>query len=372
MGNRTSSASTNPGAPPPLLAAAVTGKDTEFAALWKEQLDPTQRGQTDSQNNNILHALFSCRVASSGDGPTKILRIIHTSLRDEDPKFLCQMYKAHNALGCTPLWILVAYGNTDLLQIVLQDLKDANLLQDDLPTLLSQPNYQGDTPLLATCSQGNLSMVKFLANQENMWQPDWLKRPNKKSTTPLQIVVANGHTDLLQYLLQQEEHMADNTPLWQPNSTAGLTLWHVCAERNFVAGLHLLWQHCAGKDNHDNILTRVTALKDRNGANPWHVAGFCGNVEVVQVWLDFVQQSSQANNAKWIIDATDGQGRTVYWLAMVQGHDAIGSLLEAAGAQTKEPARMIDEIQQAASRRASRRQQQPPSKLLDGNALLQK
>ena len=342
MGNRASS--TAPGAPPPLLTAAVTGDATAFAPLWATE---TNRRLQDRQQNNVLHALFSARAGQ----PAEILRLIH---EDSDPSLLIDLYTAPNQLGCTPLWILIAYGNVELLKIVLQRLKDAHLLQDKLPTLYTQPNHQGDSPLLATCSQGNLDMVQYLATvvPSSNGFGTLLTQANQKGTTPLQIAVANGHVALLEYLLS---HEPVRDQVWHTNA-AGLSLFHICAERNFAEGLRLLLQQVV------NDMNRVAALKDRNGANPLHVACFCGNADIVQVWLE-------VSDAADLLDQPDGQGRTAYWLAMVQGRDEIGVLLAQAGAQTTAPAQMLMEIREAQERRAAR-QNSNAKAAIDGNALL--
>ena len=106
MGNRSSSV--QPAGPPPLLAAAVMGDLTKFREHWtgEESLEIQ-----DSQQNNVLHALYSCR--RPGAQCVEILDRIHQSCSS-----ITGAYQARNNLGCTPLWILVAYGNVELLKHV--------------------------------------------------------------------------------------------------------------------------------------------------------------------------------------------------------------------------------------------------------------
>eukprot|EP00977_Amphora_coffeiformis_P026491 scaffold27034_cov171-Amphora_coffeaeformis.AAC.4 len=339
MGNRSSSTAVNPAAPPPLLSAAVTGDAATFAALWKD--DTNNRLCQDRQDNNVLHALFACRAPSGK--PSEILKLIHETLSTIE---LEDVYQARNQLGCNPLWILVAYGNVELLKLVLdysQD--DDSSLQSKLPKLVVQPNHQGDTPILATSSQGNTNMVKFLAasgllNAEQF--QNLLKQGNKKGTTPLQIVVANGHEDMLQFLLSEQ------------GATIQDQLWHVNAADHAIA-------------HDEKALEKILALTDKNGANPLHVAGFCGNAEIVQVWVDRII-AKQGESGIPLLDRTDGQGRTAYWISMVQSHEeTIGKVLAKAGVATDQPEKMIEEIKQARDRRAARQQTKPA---IDGNALL--
>lgn len=340
MGNRTSATQHHPSAPPPLLSAAVTGDAVAFAKLWEEALKNDSNAPIniikDRQDNNALHALFSCRSGK----PDEILRFIHTSVMDAAPQ-LVPLYAAVNQLGCTPLWILIAYGNVELLQLVMDLAASDDALRQVLPALVVQPNHQGDTPLLATCSQGNTAMVRYLmkcssnsrGTLEGENAPAWLivdnnkdgnnsmqallTQGNQRGTTPLQIVVANGHLELLQYLLSDECSLPADQ-IWNVNA-AGLSLFHICSERNFDAGLQASLNFALTADD-DGSLNKVLSLKDRNGANPLHVACFCGNVQVVKVWVDVItthtktSKDDSSSSAVALLDRTDGQGRTAYGL----------------------------------------------------------
>ena len=398
MGNRTSSTQQqHPSAPPPLLSAAVTGDAVAFAKVWEAMKNDSNDPICikDRQDNNVLHALFSCRSGK----PDEILRFIHTSVMDTAGQLLVPLYSAVNQLGCTPLWILIAYGNVELLKLVMELTASDDALRQVLPALVVQPNHQGDTPLLATCSQGNTAMVRYLMKcssnsksgsgaLEDGNAPAWLLSDNKdgsnsmqalltqgnqKGTAPLQIVVANGHLELLQYLLTDDECPLPADQIWRGNA-AGLSLFHICSERNFDAGLQALLNFVLTPDD-DGSLDKVVSLKDRNGANPLHVACFCGNVQAVKVWVDVITTHTKttskddSSSAVALLDRTDGQGRTAYWIACVQGHqESIGqTLLAPVGVQTTQPAQMVQEIAQAQERRTQRRAQQPA---IDGNALL--
>ncbi|CAB9504217.1 expressed unknown protein [Seminavis robusta] len=153
MGNRSSSV--QPAGPPPLLTAAVMGDLSKFQEEWNGA-DSVQ--VLDRQDNNVLHALFSCR-GREGAQCQEILNQIHASLSTKAQ--IQNAYQAKNSLGCTPLWILVAYGNVDLLKHVQEKFAaiDSSVLFQDM---LRVPNHQGDSPFLATCSMGNTDMIRFL------------------------------------------------------------------------------------------------------------------------------------------------------------------------------------------------------------------
>lgn len=423
MGNRTSSQQQGP---PPLLSAAVTGNLEAFTTHWNDATT-AQRLIKDRQDNNVLHALFSCRcrpststsasaspflpssnnrtttdVAGVSTQPTdganascrQILTVIHESLTDAQ---LVALYRARNALGCTALWILVAYGNVPLLRHVVVMTTTTSIDRNNLPLfddgnddlsemLLQSPNRQGDSPLLATCSQGNLAMVRYLHENANggdgaaLWTLDQfaaaLRRPNRQGTTVLSIVVANGHESMLQYLLNTaapDDVVEDE--LYAVNAATGLSLFHVCAERNFHAGLRLLLLSTSktttasdGNKVTAECLQKALSLHDKNRANALHVASYCGNLEIVTAWIELLRQAHYDDDqVAALLDRPDGQGRTAYWIAGLQGHVAVQEALAAAGVQTTEPPRMVQEIRAATERRSAARRDK---RAVDGNALL--
>jgi ankyrin repeat protein len=194
------------------------------------------------------------------------------------------------------------------------------------------------------------------------------------------------------------------------SNTAGLSLFHICSERNAHAILQKLFTYINmiqnqnqnqnqnqktttinnnnEEDHYIAALDQILSLKDKNGANALHVAAFCGNFETVQVWIDMMnnkrensddvtnnksQSQSQSNNKKSTIiidmlDKLDGQGRTPYWLGMVQGHDTIGKLLAEEGVDTVHP-KMVKEIAEAKEKRPNKQQQ---TRAVDGSALISK
>ncbi|OEU22168.1 hypothetical protein FRACYDRAFT_267177 [Fragilariopsis cylindrus CCMP1102] len=83
--------------------------------------------------------------------------------------------------------------------------------------------------------------------------------------------------------------------------------------------------------------------------------------------------SSQSQSSKKstividMLDKLDGQGRTAYWLGMVQGHDTIGKLLAEEGVDTVHP-KMVKEITEAKEKRSNKQQ----TRAVDGSALLSK
>lgn len=314
----------------------------------------------DRQDNNVLHALFSCRGRPEAKC-LEILNLIHGAAAD-----VSDAYQSRNQLGCTPLWILVAYGNVELLKEVQSKFQDK---KSEFLEMLLVPNHQGDSPLLATSSQGNTAMVRYL--KEHIMTPEQftkaLTQANKKGTTPLQIIAGNGHMELLKFLLESEGDALQDQ-LLQKNA-AGLSLFHICSERNAHEVLKALLDHVMEKssDDHTQALETILAVKDKNGATGLHVAAFCGNQEAVRVWMEVAQKSEKTVD---VLDKMDSQARTPYWLAMVQGRDAIGKLLAEAGVDTAHP-NMVKEIEEARKQREERAAaRQNGLRPVDGSALL--
>jgi ankyrin repeat protein len=361
MGNRSSAV--QPAGPPPLLSAAVMGDAANFQATWTGE---ECMKIVDRQHNNVLHALFSCR-GIQGAQCAEILSRIHASLSESQLK---EAYEAQNALGCTPLWILVAYGNVALLKEVQGKFSNQ---PDAFKAMLQIPNHQGDSPFLATCSQGNTAMVQYF--HEEMLTPEQftasLTDANEKGTTPLQIIVGNSNLELLQYVLDKGEASLEDQ-LMQFNA-AGLSLFHICCERNAHEALQVLLSFMTVKQKLSNAeaLEKVLSLKDKNGANCLHVAAFCGNVETVKLWVNVIQKACvSGNTAVDLLDKMDGQARTAYWLAMVQGHGGIGQVLAETGVDTLHP-KMVQEIREAQEQRqAAAAAKQARTRAVDGAALL--
>ena len=97
MGNRSSS-STQPVDPPPLLSAAVVGDWSKFQEAWTGLGDKENALKLhDSQQNNVLHALFSCRGCRSPNATQciEILNYIHSDSMSP-PNTVWETYKARN------------------------------------------------------------------------------------------------------------------------------------------------------------------------------------------------------------------------------------------------------------------------------------
>jgi len=346
MGNLISSGSPSPPSapnpPPPLLSAAVIGDAAKFHACIDDmeskdvdsKVSPAEALKVvDAQSNNVLHALFSCNNPDRQDAVCEILKYVHATV---SPDTLANLYRGVNSIGCNPIWIVTAYGNIGPLKIALA--ADAALVT----SLLQLPNLQGDSCVLATCSKGNTAMLTYLST---IW-PDptsfhaLLSAANNNGTTPLQIVTGNGHLETLSFFVK-------NLPLtdegYLKHNKQGLSLFHICAERNFHAGLEVLLE----------VGVAMSSIKDKNDANPIHVACFCGNKECVEVFA--------ANCGQEELEAPDGTGRTGYWLAMLKGYAEVGEVLKKAGVDT-ENEKMLGEIAESDARRAESKRKKEEEK----------
>ncbi|GMI42928.1 hypothetical protein TeGR_g7032 [Tetraparma gracilis] len=313
-----------PAPPPPLLSCAVVGDLPKYLETFSSLPAPSLLS-TDSQSNNVLHALFSCANPDRRESVLEILEHVHKNVAEAD---LRAMYSARSQMGCVPLWILIAYGNVPALTRVLD-------LLPHLGSSLASENMQGDTCVLATTSKGNVDMLSFLETAGDWNSSSFsslLSKPNKNGTTPIQIAVANSHLETLDFLLSR----IPSPPLLEPNR-AGLSLFHICAERGFAPGFSALLARAT--------LAEALSLKDKNGASPLHVAAFCNNADVVGAIVGHADATGE------LLDAPDGDGRSAYWLAMLKGGGEAAELLRAAPGVEVGGERMLQEIKESDERR---------------------
>ncbi|GMI07082.1 hypothetical protein TrVE_jg4723 [Triparma verrucosa] len=317
LGGSSSDTSSTPGAPPQLIVACISGGYDNYIKIYdelvKDQTDSSNPDSSnpltklDSQGNSVLHALFSSQSPSA-----EILEHIHSTLA---PATLSKMYAQKSVvLGCNPIWICVAYGNLEMLKLVISKLDELDDSNQTIQSLINVPNLQGDTALLATCSRGNLPMLQHLST---LLPPSTftslLTTPNKNGTTPLLTILSNSHPDLLTYLVSLP---SVPLPLSTPTSS-GLYPLHIASERGNLPILTSVLE---------SVGLPGWSCLDKNGATPLHVSSFIGNLEVCRVLVEYV-----GSNVR-LLKLNDSQNRTPYLIAMLKGHDEVGDLLSAAGA----------------------------------------
>ena len=349
MGNtpQTPTPPPQPPSPPPLLTAAVVGDYSRYLASYASlsAANPLVLQTLDAQGNNILHAALSCANAEKWGEEGDVLKILRHVHRTVPPETLKEMYSHRSQMGCNPLWIAVAYGNVAAVKHAVEGVVGAG-------ELLAVPNGQGDTCVIATCSKGNVSMLEYLQSSwpgcDSSSFSSFLSKPNSNGTTPIQIAVANSHLSTLHFLCS---HSPPSSSTLRAKNSAGLTLFHIAAERNFHRGLeHLL-------SLPDLPLAEALALTDKNGAGCLHVAAFCGNVEAVST------VASLPSATVSLLDTQDGEGRTAYWLAMLKGCVEAGRVLRERGVVV-EGVVMEREIRESEGRREEGRRKKEEAKAL--------
>eukprot|EP01041_Mallomonas_annulata_P000700 gene700-1341_t len=199
-------------------------------------------------------------------------------------------------------------------------------------------NTTGSSPLHFSCITGNLSLVKYIA--ENGGQ---LEIKNHENMTPLLCAVDNKFSDIVLYLLHRG---ADATT----KSKTGYNLLHyVC-----LRGIHSLLEkildlplnvlpsldmetksedklcplHCAAKGGYVDIVKILIAQnvqmnpRDDYNRTPLHYACLNGHFEVAAVLLSLGA----------FVNCRDNQGLTPLLCACAGGHVALGKLLLASNA----------------------------------------
>ena len=238
----------------------------------------------DAQNNNVLHALFS----SSKPNPSILEHIVSNS-----GESFTNLMASKNALGCTPVWIAVAYGNHAMLPATVS------------PATLTECNSSGDSPLLACVSKANLGALQYIKEKLSHAQFEVeCAKPNKSGSTPLFVCLSASSAPVLEFLL----------PLFPASSfsaknTMGLTPLHVAAERGFLSGVEACLSRSAPVD-----------AVDRNGATALHVAAFVGDLPCAEALLGAGAR-----------DVKDERGRGALFVAKVRGEGACADLLEGRG-----------------------------------------
>eukprot|EP00518_Triparma_eleuthera_P010245 CAMPEP_0182466780 /NCGR_PEP_ID=MMETSP1319-20130603/12612_1 /TAXON_ID=172717 /ORGANISM="Bolidomonas pacifica, Strain RCC208" /LENGTH=304 /DNA_ID=CAMNT_0024666813 /DNA_START=96 /DNA_END=1006 /DNA_ORIENTATION=- len=263
--------------PPPLIPLCISGNLDSYLETYEElakQEGPNPLTVVDAQRNNVLHALFS----SNQPNPSILEHIV----KESSPKFEALM-SFKNALGCTPVWIAVAYGNH-------------SALPDDVTAeALVECNDRGDSPLLAACSKANLEALQYLSDKlGRLGFEKECMRPNKSGSTPLFVSLSASSAPVLEFLLPHFPAAS-----FSAKNAVGLTPLHVAAERGFLAGVAA----CLS-----NSRSSVDAV-DKNGATALHIAAFVGDVPCVEALLDA--------GAK---DAKDERGKGPLFVAKIRGH----------------------------------------------------
>mmetsp|Transcript_8139 Transcript_8139/g.16433 ORF Transcript_8139/g.16433 Transcript_8139/m.16433 type:complete len:303 (-) Transcript_8139:8-916(-) len=278
--------------PHPAIPLAISGQYNELLQLQETY------ASVDAQGNTVLHGLFT--ATNSTEGHAKILHHLYSTLDNDDDAFL-EFVKTKNQLGCTTVWIGVAYQSITLLDKLVECIG-----KETVKSLLSTPNNQGDTGILAACSRGgemSLEWIRGLYGDDEGGLVELLSRRNKNGTDVVQTAVAGRHVTTLKILVD----LIPKERFGEANTT-GLYPLHVAAERDCKEALEVLLEV---------VGTEGMLVRDKNGATPLHVAAFVGAKECIRAMVDRGLDK----------EVTDGEGRTAKDLAEIKKHNEIVAML---------------------------------------------
>lgn len=278
--------------PHPAIPLAISGDLHEFLKFQETY------ASVDAQGNTVLHGLFT--ASKSTESHAKILHHLHSTFDDDGDAFL-EFVKTKNQLGCTTVWIGVAYQSIKLLDKLVECIG-----KDTVKSLLSTPNNQGDTGILAACSRGgeiSLEWLRGLYGDDEGGLVELLTRRNKNGTDIVQTAVSGRHVATLTIIVgvMPKERFGEA-------NTAGLYPLHVAAERDCKEALEVLLEV---------VGVEGMLVRDKNGAAPLHVAAFVGAKECIKAMLDRGCDK----------EVTDGEGRTAKDLAEIKKHYEIMAML---------------------------------------------
>ena len=369
--------------PPPLMAPAVIGDHAQFmkilSSLDQQQPPPPTAdadeagaprlqsarrrisemlSNLDSQGNNTLHAV--CASPPSSDGIAILKEIISTisssagdGLASQSPAQLLSLvssFNAKNQIGCTPVWLCCGYGNVKLLSAMFDAIalhagtregERRRLVRD----LLSSTNTGGDSAILAACSRGHTDTLAFIVdmlkkseggekdvNSSATTIQQILTQPNKAGSTPLFAAVGSSNSkcvDLLLSMLGGRSGGETTHDHLLAKNRLGLTLLHIACERDSgETVMSLLAPLASSSTTPVPILTMLLSSRDANNATPLMLASFLGNLSALAALRGpTLAATSSGSGEENLLDATDGGGRTAYYLAKAASKDEAAALL---------------------------------------------
>ncbi|XXG48807.1 hypothetical protein AAC387_Pa02g3153 [Persea americana] len=227
---------------------------------------------------------------------------LHKAAREGNMELLTSILEENNppdlTLSLTPqkntaLHIAVAFSHE---QIVWE-------MIDLEPSLISQPNSNGDTPLHIAAKAGNLSITKLLTTplEEGVRRREAgaaaLKMKNSDGYTPIHEALKKRHEQVAGRLLG----FAGDIEAADDVSDAGESLFYLASEAglsNFYISL------LSGRD--------IFSTRGPNGQNPLHIAVITGNQETVLCLV---------GEAPHLIKGADDFGKTALHYASTIGYD---------------------------------------------------
>eukprot|EP00268_Persea_americana_P002103 TRINITY_DN10622_c0_g1_i3.p1 TRINITY_DN10622_c0_g1~~TRINITY_DN10622_c0_g1_i3.p1 ORF type:complete len:253 (-),score=33.25 TRINITY_DN10622_c0_g1_i3:1506-2264(-) len=226
-----------------------------------------EQSKSPAHLSSFFRHFRSQRKAESSTPQDKMDARLHKAAREGNMELLTSILEENNppdlTLSLTPqkntaLHIAVAFSHE---QIVWE-------MIDLEPSLISQPNSNGDTPLHIAAKAGNLSITKLLTTplEEGVRRREAgaaaLKMKNSDGYTPIHEALKKRHEQVAGRLLG----FAGDIEAADDVSDAGESLFYLASEAglsNFYISLMI------GRD--------IFSTRGPNGQNPLHIAVITGN-----------------------------------------------------------------------------------------------
>ena len=249
----------------PLHVSSCSGKLAVMKVLVKAGADVCV---TDNQGN-------TCLTLAAVYGHTKTVRYL-VGLNKVDVN-----HKANDGDSAVLSVARVTWGQTHA--VVMQVLIDAG-------ADIEAKGVFGGSPLVVSCSKGNLNVAKVLikAGAEVFVSDNY-------GATCLMYAARNGHTETVRYLVSLEDM---DLMIINHSGVYGFTALH-CAAKNYPEVVQVLID--VGAD---------IETKDENGRSPLHKASCSGALDVVKMLVEAGAE----------VCATDNEGDTCLTLAARNGH----------------------------------------------------
>ncbi|KAJ8645321.1 hypothetical protein MRB53_007069 [Persea americana] len=201
----------------------------------------------------------------------------------------------------TALHIAVAFGHQQIVREMI----------DREPSLISQPNSNGDTPLHIAARADNLTLTKFLTptlEEGASWRLDGVEASTKENLdgyTALREALRMGKDQVALHLLRFDTQSRE---VAQYVTEAGESLLYLASE----AGLTRVVNEMIDRGNF--------STQGRHGQNPLHIAVITGQLGVVKLLKD---------RAPGLIKEVDDFGKTtLHYASIIGNYDDDGSRKE--------------------------------------------